>query len=260
MLMHRKFHTNWDIHAELIKLFDAAKETDEFEYCSTFLRLRGMEDAGWDTLIESNNTINQTLRVIQSPIADDFRLRLLLFTYCHATEMHDLYNVIGNMLCVILGNRYSMNCFLPNLHASKKLAKYPPAKVERIKEWAISAKLPNIGDMFDEMLVREVRNAFFHSDYILHERAFHIKRGDGVTIERTMSRKVNLDWLLPRLELGINVAFAMIDLTLNSIRSYKANKIVMGRIQGPKPVPIELIADPEYGLSGFQSPPQSSLV
>lgn len=105
------------------------------------------------------------------------------------------------------------------------------------------------------MLIKEVRNAFFHSDYTIHENTFRICHGDGVRVENLIDPRVEFSWLLPRLELGINTALAVIQLVFESIRSYKENKIVNGRLEGEDPVPVQLLVSPGHGLVGFQCPP-----
>jgi hypothetical protein len=51
---HKQGLPKYDVDGLLTKLFTKAKEKDEFEYCSTLLRLRGMEAAGWDPLKEAS--------------------------------------------------------------------------------------------------------------------------------------------------------------------------------------------------------------
>ncbi len=245
----------YDIRGLLAELFQKAKATDEFEYCSTLLRIRGIEAAGWDPLQESLALMEQLLLQIRAPIDPALRLRLTLFVYCHATEMHDLYHVVGNMLRICSGLRYSVDCFARVNHPSGNAAVYPPAKVARMKEWADAQGMNVLGEMFSDMVVKEVRNAFFHSDYILHEGHFHIRRGDGVLIGNMIDQRVPMAWLAPRLELGINTALTLVNLVMDAIRGYTENKVVMGRIQGDVAVPVELIVQPGYGLIGVQSPP-----
>jgi len=255
---HKKDLPNYDIEKLLNDLFLKAKQTDEFEFCSTLLRIRGMEGPGWDPLQESLALINQTLGLIQAPLDEKLRLRLTLFLYCHVTEMFDLYHITGNMIRVCAGERYTLDCFSGQLHTSGQSAVYPVSKVLRIKEWAAAQSLNDLGELFCDLLVKEVRNAFFHSDYIIHDKYFHIRRGEGVKIGNLIDPRVELSWLLPRLELGINTALTLINLVMSSIQSYTANKVVMGRIQAGAAVPVELTVQPGYGLTGFRSPPASS--
>ena len=80
-----------DVPALLNRLFDDALKADEFEYCCTLLRFRGEEPLAWDPLGESAELIQQIGSLVQAPLVDSLRVRLLLFLYCHVTEMHDLY-------------------------------------------------------------------------------------------------------------------------------------------------------------------------
>lgn len=241
-------------------LFQTAKEEDEFEYCSTLLRIRGMEEAGWDPLHESQQLAHQLLAVAEAPIEQSLRLRLHLFLYCHLTEMFDTYHIPANMLRVCMGERYVMNPFGKEFHASNKPARYPTEKASRIKEWADSLQQLDLGAMFQEMLVKEVRNAFYHSDYILTPNSFNIRRGRGVHIGNEITTQVPYEWLFPRINLGIGLALAILNLTVAHMRSYKEDKVVQGRITSDGSYSdIQLTVDKDHGLSGFKSPPDKGL-
>lgn len=245
---------------QIANLFHKAKEVDEFEYCSTLLRIRGIEGPGWDPLQESERLAHQIASISQAPIESAFRLRLSLFLYCHLTEMSDVYNITGNMLMVIAGDRYSMAPFIKELHPSNKAARYPTEKSARIKEWADAVGLHGIGAIFDSMLVKEVRNAFYHSDYALSEDSFNIKHGRGVNIDNVITKKVPYEWLFPKMELGINTALAVLNTTIDHIRSYRKDKIVKGRLAADGSyIDMQLTTHEAYGLTGFKSPPDEAL-
>lgn len=251
--MYSKALTYEDPSGVLEPLFERAKATDEFEFCCTLMRFRGVESPGWDPLIESQTLAQQVLALVQIPVESGFRMRLLLFLYCHLTEMQDLYFVPANLLRVCSGERYSA---APFGTASKgfRLPTSPSGKVAHIAKAAPSVGLSSVGQLYSEMLIREVRNAFFHSDYVLTEQTFNIRDGDGVNIERLIQQSVPYDWLLPRLELGINTALVLFDLLVQHARSYTAHKIVRGRFSSDGSyTDLELIATPEYGLTGFRS-------
>lgn len=210
----------YEVEEILKPLFLRAQAVDEFEFCCAILRIRGIEEAGWDPLIESGNLLQQVLSLVHAPIEEKLRIRLLLFLYCHATEMDDLYDVIGNLLRVCQGERCSMAPFVGVLHLSGKDAKTPSAKITRINEWGMHVGFPKIGETLQYMLVKQVRNAFFHSAYTIHKDQFRIKRGEWVTINNISSPSVPLEWLAPRLELGINFAIVTIALIRDFIASH----------------------------------------
>jgi hypothetical protein len=249
---HDKEKYNPEILLEPI--FLKAREKDEFEFCCSLLRIRGCEDAGWDPLIENSELINQLLSLIKESDDSKLRIRLLLFLYCHVTEIEDLYNVIGNLMRVCLGHRCSMSPFTGDLHSSGKPANSPYSKVKRLSEWSSEVDAPDIGNMLTYMLVRQVRNAFFHSDYVVHDNQFNIKYGDGVLVDHVITRAIPLDWLMPRIELGINFSLAFIGLIQKYMRSYKEEKVVKARILHNDEVDDMLLTiKPGYGLAGFRS-------
>ncbi len=211
-----------------------------------------MEDRGWDTLEESWRLITQVMAQVDAPIQPDFRLRLLFFLYCHATEMDDLYHLVGNLLCVVLGDRYTMSPFMRT--SGEKAATKPLDKIERIERWSDEAKLPDVGALLRYVLVPPVRNAFFHSDYVLFNNSFRIKRGQGVEIDGVVTKEISFDWLLPRVELGINTVLELVDLLREHIASYQEPKRLRGRFAADGGwADLELIVQQGYGVVGFRS-------
>jgi hypothetical protein len=241
-------------------LFRAAQEADEFEYCCALLRIRGMEAAGWDPTEESLALMHQVVSLIQAPLDRQLVFRLSLFLYSHATEMADIYNVPMNMLRITAGERYSMEPFgqLP------KLPKAPTGDplnecVRHLVQHARNAGWSDVADLYEFFFVRQVRNAFFHSDYALGSTSFNIKHGEYAKVGGMLQRAIPYDWLTPKLEVGINTALALLSLLAEAARAYTTNKIVHGRLgHGSTIIPIELTADPEHGLTGFRSPPYAA--
>ncbi len=234
-------------------IFLKARDKDEFEFCCSLMRIRGCEVAGRDPLLESNELINQLLSLIHAPVDGKLRIRLLLFLYCHVTEIDDLYNVVGNLMRVCLGERCSLSPFIGELHSSSKPANSPYSKVRRLSEWSDEVDAPDIGNMLTYMLVKQVRNAFFHSDYIIHDNQFNIKCGEGVLVDNVITQAISLDWLMPRLELGINFSLATIGLIHKYMRSYKEEKVVPARIHNDRVEDMLITIKPGYELTGFRS-------
>ena len=63
------------------RLFNQAREADEFEYVCALLRIRGMEDAGWDPLEETQHFYNDIGALMEAPLNDYARIRLGLLLY-----------------------------------------------------------------------------------------------------------------------------------------------------------------------------------
>lgn len=236
----------------LIELFEKAKQRDEFEFCCTLLKFRGIEPIGWDAMIESREMLDQLLSLVQAPIDQKFRLRLLLFAYCHATEMSVTYDTVANLLRIILGERWSLTPFSGALHSSNKTLTKPEPKTMRIQEWAIQAGMPDIGEVMRKMLVKNVRNAVYHSDYILESNEFRIDQGSGVSVNGTITRAVPLKWLLENIEIAINFSISVIDLMIKYTQSYQKEKVIKGRCGADGGWrDVKLIVELGYGLIGF---------
>jgi hypothetical protein len=242
-------------------LFERAKAADEFEFCSTLLRLRGMEDAGWDPLHESLELSQQLMSLQNAPLDKGLQLRLALFLYCHLTEMSDVYNIPANMLQVISGHRYSMSPFSIGLQLGQNPPSSPIGKARTLKALADALNMQELGEVFEEMIVKEVRNAFYHSDYILTNESLNIRHGEGVVINGMRDNRVPYEWLLPRLQLGINTALAVLNLTKDTIRSYRQDQILQGRLGAAgERIIIQLTTHPDFGLTGFKTPPDPDLI
>lgn len=243
-----------DLEKILVPLFEKAKAVDEFEFCCAIIRIRGTEGAGWDPLTESYQFMNQISLLMQAPIEQELKTRLFLFLYCHATEIDDIYIIVANLIKITKGERCSMDPFLTKENGKMKKVKYPLEKIAKIEAWSKDTEFENVPEVMRSFLVKEVRNAFYHSDYVLYEDNFNIRHGDGVLMNGIIDPQVPLDWLVPKLDLGINFVFHIIGLTQRYRRSYKKEKVVSARILHDNGVDdVLLTVDPKYGLLGFRS-------
>jgi hypothetical protein len=245
-------HYNFD-ESILKELFENAKKKDEFEFCCSLLRITGLKGPGWDSLEESSRLISEVLNLVKSIKSDMFRIRMYLLLYCHIIEMDDLYSIVANLLWILLGERYHVDPFLYRLYPDGQAANNNQKKLERIKELSSKANNPLVGELFDFLLVKQVRNAFFHSDYTLYKDEFRIINGEGVEVNGVITRAIPFDWLFPRIEAAINVILQLISLLMEYRRSYKEGKVVKGRMgSNSEYVDIVLVVDKE-GLIGMRS-------
>jgi hypothetical protein len=240
-------------------LFTRAKAADEFEFCCALLRFRGVEDPGWDPTTESFQLIQQMVSLVQAPFDQRLIMRLTLSLYAHVTEMTDLYCVPANMLRIIQGERYSMDP-LKGLPKPPKPGTGDPLGGEAVQLIGLATKvgIADVAKLYSTLYIRQVRNAFSHSAYGLGAETFNMRRGEPLTVDGMLQHAIPYDWLVPRLELGVNTALALFGLILDSTHSYTQDKIVKGRFSHDESyVDIQLTTDPNYGLTGFRSPPDA---
>ncbi len=159
--------------AVLETLFARARAVDEFEYASTLVNITGLKGPGWFAESESQVLVRD-LMALQEPLADIYtKLRLGLLVYTHIIEMDIGYHIVGNMLRVCRGDRYSM---LPFVTKSGDALPYPVQKIDKIRAWARRLELEEVGTLF-VFYSNQIRNAFVHANYQLHADRFNIVRG-----------------------------------------------------------------------------------
>jgi hypothetical protein len=245
---------NINLNELLEPLFKEAQSIDEFEFCCCILRMRGCEGAGWDPLQESAKFISQLTGLIDAPIEQELKIRLLLSLYCHATEIDDVYLTIANLFRITKGERYGSAIFRNKKDEKGNKIKYPGQKIDEIKKLAKNSKHEDIPKIMEYFLEKEIRNAFYHSDYVLHNGTFNIKHGSGVIIDGIIDPAVPLEWFMPKARIAVDFSIEVINLIQKYIHSYKKEKIVPARISHDDKIEnVLLTVNPQFGLSGFRS-------
>jgi hypothetical protein len=113
-----------------------------------------------------------------------------------------------------------------------------------------------VGELFDWFFVSALRNSFAHADYTLHKDKFR-SRSEVFAVGGVMSPEVGLDLLVDIFNRALGFFGIFIEEYETQRKSYKANKIVLGRFSGDEPEPIELLSTEGRGLYGFRAPPDN---
>lgn len=240
----------------LNNLFLKAKSKDEFEYICALLRIRGMESNGWDPLEETQHLFKDIISLSQGPLRGDTQVRLLLFVYCHITEVDAIYCVLENMLRTIEGERCSISPFM-HLYGKKNAfdSRPPSAKqvVKTLQEHAQKLGEKELSDLLGWMFNEQVRNAFYHSDYIIFKDEFRSREGNFNT-NNVITKSMKINELIELINRGLNFFQNFMSVYYEHILSYKESKIINGRIgAGGGYESVELLIDDNSGVCGFKS-------
>jgi hypothetical protein len=247
-----------DVGTRLHDLFEAAKERDEFEFGCTLLRVRGMEDVGWDPFVETSYLVEDLMSLIGAPLRGHTKVRLGLLLYSHLTEVGAVYAVLGNLTRVARGERYVINPFLdatPKNRKGELQFLSTPSIVRALREMLDEVGHTPLGELFDWFFVSALRNAFAHADYTLHEDKFR-SRSELFEADGIKSPEISLDLVADILNRALGFYGAFIEEYEEQRTGYRSNKVVLGRFAGDEPAPVELLADEVRGLYGFRSPPE----
>jgi len=181
-------------------LFDPTPHMEShrlFEFVCALVRAGGLELGGFDPWYESKAIIDdmRNLALLELP-SDRFpdppktRIRLALLAYCTLTEMDLPYMLIANLLRLRLGNKYHLDPFhdLAQRRPPRKGQVFgtvvPPTakqKIKRISELAKQAKMEAVSAAFAETHDAVLRNAIYHSDFVLHDDSLFIRKASRLS-------------------------------------------------------------------------------
>lgn len=236
---------------ECQRLFDTAKEKDEFEYVCNLINYNGMGDPrALSHIYESRDLFFQMVSLIEKSKSLHEQTRLFLLLYCHIFEMDEFYNIIGNMLRISLGERHAIKLYnSPTIKTELK----PANKLEKLeclaKKVGFELLIKTIKDLYSSSL----RNSFFHSSYSLSEDYYVVISGKELKINGTSKTVASIqNEIIPITQSTVNIAGNFFNLIRSSQLAYKENKIVPSRLI-PTGIEVEIIGHPERGLSGFQT-------
>jgi hypothetical protein len=240
------------------ELFTRARDADEFEYACALLRVRGMEDVGWDPLEETAALVNDIASLLHAPLNDYARIRLGLLLYSHLTEVDAIYLILVNMVDITAGERYSMDPFhdLYRPAGRPRYEQYPPSAkrvVERVKEKASSRGCEELVELLNWFFNDSVRNAFFHSDYVLFGDEFRSREGTFIGEDGVRSSSMKLDAIVDLINRSMAFYQAFIETYENHRGAYTEDKQIRGRTGADgSEQDVTLMASPERGLYGFR--------
>ena len=247
-----------EVGSRLHALFQTARASDEFEFACTLMRVRGMEDVGWDPFVETHQLVTDLMTLINAPLVAYTKVRLGLLLYSHLTEVSSVYEILANLTRVVAGERYAMDPYLDHYPRNRKGEPQflsTGGKVRAVKEMLDAVGQPAVAELLDWFFDASVRNAFAHADYTLHAESFRA-RSEWFEVGGIQTPEIPLTLVA---DLG-NRALAFYGEFMREHdeqrAGYQANKVVVGRIvENSDPVPVELLADGDRGLYGFRSPP-----
>lgn len=147
-----------------------------------------MKDTGWDSYYESLSLL-EDLKQLQTielppdrfPAPEHTKARLALISYCHITEMNLPYELLANLIRLRIGRKYATS---PFAHLGRPLIKnkvlqkiFPPSpekKITEIETLSAEAGIPEIGIALRGIYDPAIRNAVYHSDYVIHEGSMRL--------------------------------------------------------------------------------------
>jgi len=160
-------------------LFFRSLSKNSFDTLCSLLRVSGLQDAGWDPFEESEEAFedyNWLLEKATSERSEKSGWRIGLLMYCQLIEMTAPHELLENFLRILSGKKYHLSPFGHLVRKKKQLfSSIPPSakvKFRELKKSAENSKEETLIEFINSFFNDNVRNAFFHSDYIITEEYF----------------------------------------------------------------------------------------
>ncbi len=258
-------------YANILKAIFEPINENLFEYAFTLLRVGGLEDQGWDPMMESREIFDDINILTQMDLEkEEFKepektkWRFGLLGYVHLIEMDAPYNLIANLLRVAVGKKYLWD---PFWHIGERKVKgkkhdylrkgppaiYPTEKITEIKKLAKEAKVSEIGNIFKEFYSSSLRNCINHSDYILHEEEFRIGKGKiFLEAENTYTSKISLGKISDILTKAYAFYWAFFELEKHARQCFGSHRSKCYPFDYKHKGLMEFLIDNENLLNGFK--------
>jgi len=240
-----------------------------FEFVCALVRAGGLELGGFDPWYESKAIIDDIRNLSQLTLSEELfpdpvktRIRLALVAYCTLTEMDLPYVLIANLLRLRCGEKYHLEPFrdLAQKRPAKKgqafgkvIPATPSQKIRRITDLAKNAKMDAVSTAFAENYDSVLRNAVYHSDYVLHDDSLIIRKDSRLSRkEGHYTPRIDLDELDEVIMSAFACFSALFSLYERCKRSFGDFKNAFLPYDGHYKGVLQFLFDAEGVLIGFR--------
>ena len=151
----------------LDRAFVKAREKCEFEFLLTLFRIRESDNRGIGDAYETTLRAMPLLYEVHNKTENYEAARhLQLWIYGHIVEASEPYEILSNLVNVSLGKRFSGQFYPYKVGENRPVS--PGTKIAKIERAALRAGVPEVVAPLKEIWDQNLRNAIFHSDYILY--------------------------------------------------------------------------------------------
>jgi len=227
-------------------LFEKAKNKSEFEFIFTLFRFRGLQDAGWDPWENTLEAFDRLTR-LKMKIRDFKTIRhLFLWLYGHIVEASEPYETVANLINIIDGKRFTGTNFPPKKIGKYIVPKSPSEKIDTLIKMATKINMSDSVFPFQDVFDRELRNAIFHSDYVLY--------GNEVRLPKVGTKVYSHDEIQSLINKALAYFATFKNLISIHIKSYQSPKVISvhPEFDSDPRVKAKTIIRKGYGLAGLK--------
>lgn len=179
---------------EIEPIFYKAKQQSEFDFIQALLSIRSSQSPGWDPY-KTIKEVKSSFLNIQNKIRyeGDSTGYYTLFLYGLLLEASEYYERLGCLLEITEGKPFRVDTVTTFIDKnSKTKTRYPIDKINILKKLGKGAGF-NI-TIFDDFFDNHLRNAIFHSDFVLYNGEVRTLNPDNIYSYQEILRLFNTAW------------------------------------------------------------------
>lgn len=234
-------------------LFKFARKMNELDFAASLMQeSRGSQDAGWSITITADQVFNELKASITK--SSDYKLheisvilfRVILLLYCQLSEAGGVYESLKNMMGVVQDESFLLWPFKDLVRVKEKpkrvIGPNANATFRGLAQHATAIGVPHLSDILAQVFRDDVRNAMFHSDYILWEDGLRLRKRNGGNADR-----IDYESLFQIISVGISFYQTINELTLQSMNSFDPPRKIVGKFSANPPMPMTVGYEPTNG-------------
>lgn len=235
-------------------LFKFARQMNELDFAGSLSgENRGMQDAGWSTIFTAEQVFEElNERVAEGPVKSLADMRIILLLYSQLSEAGGVYESLKNMMGIVEAAPYNLWPFRDLV----RVKQYPkrvigPNANATFRDLATHARrigMTGLSSAFENVFSDDVRNAMYHSDYILWDDGLRLRRRNGGNVTCIEYPEV-FDLV------GVGLAFfqTLLALSRSAAQSFDPPREIIGRFSANPPMPYTVGYEAETGTFSISS-------
>lgn len=221
--------------AAFTELFKMAQSKAEVQFALALSpEMRGMQDPGWNTAIETFGAVDEFMELLNSMEQSRMKVRIALSLYSHISEASGFYEVPKNMMRIASGEDYNLWPFSHLVPKRTQRGKVIAPNANKIMKDLIG-HADELGlDGFKECLLEafdpDLRNGYAHADYIVWDDGIRLRNRNGGS-----PRLVKYEEFAEKLNFAIVFFQILKDVIAKFVKSYDPEKRVIGAMNNQDP-------------------------
>lgn len=218
-------------------LFKFSRKMNELDFAASLMHeSRGSQDPGWSTTITAHQVFEELKDGLSKGCEYSLReTRVLLLLYGQLSEAGGVYEGLKNMMGLVQDKPFLLWPFKDLVRVKKEpkrvIGPNANSTFRNLASHANTIGMPRLADILAQVFRDDIRNAMFHSDYVLWEDGLRLRKRNGGFAER-----VSYEEVFQAINIGLSFFHTLNTLTSESMKSFDPPREIIGRFSVNPPM------------------------